>query len=178
MNADKPQAVNFPLRQDALIAETYTQSRDAVRGYIYKRIGSYADAEDLTQDLFVRLLNCNTLLNEQTVLHFIYTVARNLIVDYLRRHARSRAASEYFSVYTSRTSRDTEERIAAGEVQTLETECLLRMPQRKAQIYRLCVQQDYSAERVAAELALSRRTVENHLFAARQQMRHAISACL
>ncbi len=166
------------LRQDNLIAEAYRSSQAALCGYICKRIGSHADAEDLTQEVFVRLLEYNTLLNETTVVRLLYSIARNLVIDYLRRHARSRAAAEYFFVHARRASCDTEERVAAAEVTALESGELARMSHRRAQVYALCVHDGCAVDEAATSLALSRRTVENHLFAARQQMRQALRCCI
>ena len=166
------------LRQDSLIAEAYRSSRAALCGYICSRIGSHTDAEDLTQEVFVRLLEYNTLLSETTVVRLLYAIARNLVIDYLRRHARSRAAAEYFFVHARRASCDTEERVAAAEAVSLERCELARMSHRRAQVYVLCVHDGCAVDEAATSLALSRRTVENHLFAARQQMRQALRCCI
>ncbi len=166
------------IRQDALIAEVYRSSQAALCGYIYKCIGSRADAEDLVQEVFVRLLEYTTLLNETTVLRFVYSIARNCVVDYLRRHARSRAASDYFFVHARRASCDTEERVAFSELLSAEHSQLTLMSPRRSQVYALCVHDGCSVDETAECLSLSRRTVENHLFAARQQMRRALRACI
>lgn len=166
------------IRQDRLIAATYVEQHAALCGYIRKRIGSPCDAEDLVQDIFARLLEYNTLLDERTILPFVYAIARNRVVDYLRRHARSRAAGDYFFLHARRATCDVEERIAASELAELEQSLCQRLPQRKEQIYTLCVHDGYTAAEVAATLNLSRRTVENHLFAARCQMRSALQACI
>lgn len=174
MTADSRIAV----RQDALIAEAYVASRAALCGYIRKRIGSQSDAEDLTQEVFARLLEYTTLLNEATVLRLLYAIARNKVVDYLRRHACSRAAADYFFVHARRASCDTEERVAAAEVRSMEHAQLARMSERRSQVYALCVHEGRTVDQAASDLALSRRTVENHLFAARQQMREALKVCI
>ncbi|MDE5636567.1 MAG: sigma-70 family RNA polymerase sigma factor [Alistipes sp.] len=165
-------------RQDELIARTYEKMRDAIRGYILKRIGNAADSEDLAQDVFVRMLECNTLLTEQTLLNFTYTIARNHVIDYLRRHARSRRAAEYFSCRAAASVRNTEERIAADELERLEEESIARMSPRKAEIYVLYVHENRSVDDISGSLGLSRRTVENHIFAARQDLRSALRCAL
>ncbi len=166
------------IRQDRLIAATYVELRETLCGYIRKRIGSPCDAEDLVQDIFARLLEYNTLLDERTVVPFVYAIARNRVVDYLRRHARSRAAADYFFLHARRATCDVEERIAAAELVTLEHTLCQRLPQRRAQIYTLCVHDGCTAEEAAATLHLSCRTVENHLFAARRQIRGALRNCI
>ncbi len=166
------------IRQDRLIAATYVELHAALCGYIRKRIGSFSDAEDLVQDVFARLLEYNTLLDERTIAPFVYAIARNRVVDYLRRHARSRAADDYFFLHARRATCDVEERIAASELSELEQSLCQRLPQRQVQIYTLCTRDGLTAEEAAATLHLSRRTVENHLFAARRQMRSALKACI
>lgn len=168
----------IPFRQDALISATYGKMRGAVCGYILKRIGNAADSEDLAQDVFVRLLECNTLLTEQTLPNFIYTIARNHVIDYLRRHARSRMAAEYFSRRGMSSTRNTEERVAANELERLERESISRMSPRKAEIYVLYVHENRSVDDISTELQLSRRTVENHIFAARRELRTALRCAL
>lgn len=165
-------------RQDELILKAYLSRRDAIRGYILKRIGNYADSEDLTQDVFARLLEYNTLLTEQTLPSFIYTIARNQVIDYLRRHACSRRAAEYFFVHSHRSIRNTEEQIAVNELERLEEQSVAAMSPRKAKVYLLYVHENRSVDEISESLQLSRRTVENHIFSARVDLREALRCAL
>ena len=178
MTPESRPATTPGIRQDRLIAATYVELHEALCGYIRKRIGSPCDAEDLVQDVFARLLEYNTLLDEHTIAPFVYAIARNRVVDYLRRHARSRAAADYFFLHARRATCDVEERVAASELAELEQPLCRRLPQRQAQIYALCTRDGLTAEEAATRLGLGRRTVENHLFAARRQMRSALKACI
>lgn len=178
MTFESRQAAAPGIRQDRLIAATYVELHDALCGYVRKRIGSLCDAEDLVQDVFVRLLEYNTLLDEKTIVPFVYAMTRHRVVDCLRRHACSRAASLYFALHAPRSVRDVEERVAARDLLSIEQRLCAQLPQRRAQIYALCVHEGRPAADVAAELALSCRTVENHLFAARQQIRSALRGCV
>lgn len=166
------------IRQDRLIAATYVELHDALCGYVRKRIGSLCDAEDLVQDVFVRLLEYNTLLDEKTIVPFIYAMTRHRVIDWLRRHACNRAASAYFALHAPRSVLNVEERIAARDLLSMEQRLCMRLPRRRAQIYTLCVHEGRSTAEVAADLTLSCRTVENHLFAARQQIRSALRGCV
>ena len=55
--------------------------------YIYRRVGEAATAEDLTSDLFVRMLNAaqNGNIWKQSFSAWLYRVAHNLVVDHYRR---------------------------------------------------------------------------------------------
>ncbi len=166
--------ISNPVRQDELISKAYLDRRDAIRGYILKRIGNFSDSEDLTQDVFARLLEYNTLLTEQTLPSFIYTIARNQVIDYLRRHACSRRAAEYFFVHSVRSTRNTEEQIAVNELEELEQKSIDAMSPRKAKVYLLYVHENRSVDEISESLQLSRRTVENHIFSARVDLREAL----
>ncbi len=52
--------------------------------YIYHRLGNRALAEDLTSEVFVRFLRSGAA--PDNVAAFLYRIAHNLIVDYLRRN--------------------------------------------------------------------------------------------
>ncbi|MCD8313858.1 MAG: sigma-70 family RNA polymerase sigma factor [Bacteroidales bacterium] len=162
-------------RQDDLIAFTYEKSRPMITGYICKRIGDRAEAEDMTQEVFCRLLECGYFLNEDTILHLILSIARNLVIDWLRRHARKDAARDYFFVHSATASSRTEEEIAARELESMERRAVAKLSSRRQQVYRLCAVYGHSAKNVALNLGLSKRTVENHLFAARACVRASVA---
>jgi RNA polymerase sigma-70 factor (ECF subfamily) len=52
--------------------------------YIYHRLGNRPLAEDLTSEVFVRFLRSGTTPDNLTA--FLYRIAHNLVVDYLRRN--------------------------------------------------------------------------------------------
>lgn len=52
--------------------------------YIYHRLGNRSLAEDLTSEVFVRFLRSGTTPDNITA--FLYRIAHNLVVDYLRRN--------------------------------------------------------------------------------------------
>ncbi|MFI3316509.1 MAG: sigma-70 family RNA polymerase sigma factor [Rikenellaceae bacterium] len=164
------------LRQDALIAEVYQAKRDVIIGYIYKRIGKRCDAEDLAQDVFIQLLGYNTLLNEVTLTNLIYTVARNLTIDYLRRNIRSRNASDYLFYRGKRSSSITEEQVAVNDLASAEDRFIFSMSPQKSRIYRLSVHQGMSVGEIASLCNISNRTVEHHIYNSRKEMRQALSA--
>lgn len=165
--------------QNDRIADAYQRWYGALYGFICKRIGwdRTEDAEDLVQDTFLHLLSCRTPLDGDRLVRFIYTVAKNQVIDYLRHHACIVAARSFFQEHARRVSHNTEEMVAAHELERLEKESLDRMPRRKAQVYALYTHEGKSVQEISCQLALSRRTVENHIFRARSEIREYISVC-
>lgn len=69
------------------IEQIYTEYRDRVMGYIYARLRSRADAEDLCQDVFEKI---NMKLDgfdsgKASISTWIYSITRNSVIDFYRR---------------------------------------------------------------------------------------------
>src|SRR5690348_18454389 len=56
---------------------------------IYRIVGSVADAQDLTQEAFIKALQRQEQLkDEQKAAHWLSRIATNTAIDFLRRHGR------------------------------------------------------------------------------------------
>lgn len=163
-------------RQDDLITSVYNESRAEILGYIAKRINSRQDAEDMVQDLYLKLLGYNTLLKEETLLNFIYKIAKNLIVDYYRHNKFYVTAHNSFIRELSSTSNITEETIAANEIELIEKQGLESMSAQRRLVYELRQKDGQSVVEIADKLSLSKRTVENHILSARKEMVSYVSS--
>ncbi len=71
-------------------AELYDLHYPAIFNYFFYRVGDQALAEDLTADLFVRMVEKIGRYRERgrPFLAWLYTIARNLLMDYYRRRPR------------------------------------------------------------------------------------------
>lgn len=57
---------------------------DKIYRYCYYRLHNREQAEDITQETFLRLFASDTYRNQGQLLHYLYTVARNLCTDAFR----------------------------------------------------------------------------------------------
>src|SRR5215468_10124644 len=56
---------------------------------IYRIVGNVADAQDLTQETFIKALQRqDQLKDEQKAAHWLSRIATNTAIDFLRRHGR------------------------------------------------------------------------------------------
>src|SRR6266545_2179938 len=56
---------------------------------IYRVVGNVADAQDLTQEVFIKALQRqDQLKDEQKAAHWLSRIATNTAIDFLRRHGR------------------------------------------------------------------------------------------
>jgi RNA polymerase sigma-70 factor (ECF subfamily) len=70
------------------VAGIYTQFHQSLLSFIRSKIRSKEDAEDILQNVFVRISNnVNKLSDEEKLQSWIFTITRNAIIDYYRVNA-------------------------------------------------------------------------------------------
>jgi RNA polymerase sigma-70 factor, ECF subfamily len=70
------------------IAGLYTQFHNPVLGYIRSKIRPKEDAEDVLQNIFIKVSsNVDKLNSEEKLQSWIFTITRNAIIDYYRVNA-------------------------------------------------------------------------------------------
>ena len=163
---------------DNIITRSYEEYYQVILTYITYRITHRYEAEDLTQDVFVRLLDYKQMLRPDTVKYFLFTIARNIVIDYIRRYYKKQEIDSYLYDFTVTSSNDTEEKIIADDLMAMERTRLAAMPEQRRLIYTLNRFEDKSSPEIASELELSCRTVENHLFLGRRDMRDFFRNCI
>ena len=91
-----------------LLTETYASLCPILINYIYRRINDYESARDMAQDVFLRLMDYKHMLREETVRSMIFSIAHNLVIDYLRRYYRKQEMLAYFYEYGATVNDETE----------------------------------------------------------------------
>lgn len=165
-------------RQDELIALTYRRMYGQLKGYVLKRIGCVEDAEDIVQNVFETLLRPGLLISEQTITRYVYTIAHNLVVDWMRHHACREKAREFFAEYFPHSVEDTDSRVNIGDINKIEMKVLERTGEKGARIYMMHVYGAISVKDIAESTGTSGRTVENHIFRTRKRVREALKEAL
>jgi len=67
----------------------YEKFKRPVHSYIYRLLGSYEDADDLTQEVFTKAyVAWNDLYDRENLSSWLYRIATNLCIDQLRRRKR------------------------------------------------------------------------------------------
>ena len=152
---------------DNIITRSYEEYHQVILNYITYRIAHRYEAEDLTQDVFVRLMDYKQMLRPDTVKYFLFTIARNIVIDYIRRYDTMSASTN-----------ETEEKIIGDDLMAMERMRLATMPKQRRLIYTLNRFEGKASPEIAGELNLSCRTVENHLLIGRRDMREFFRNCI
>ena len=146
--------------------------------YICYRINNKEEAEDIAQDVFLRLMDYKQMLRPDTVKFFIYTISRNLVNDYLRRHYKKQEVNSYLYEHTVTYTNETESQVITNDLLACEKQKLFTLPLRRRKIYVMSRFEGKSASEISANLQLSPRTIENHLFISRKEIREYMKQCI
>ncbi len=84
-------SVDVETCDDAALTAVYLEYSDAIHSYIYRLLGNNEDADDLTQETFIRVHEHLASLRDAARLRsWLYRIATNLCMDQLRRRSRIR----------------------------------------------------------------------------------------
>lgn len=71
------------------LVDFWEETKAPLKSFIKNRVTNEADAEDILQEVFLKLIsNMDILMDNQKVHAWIYKVTRNAIIDYYRRNHR------------------------------------------------------------------------------------------
>lgn len=163
---------------EQFIIDAYATYRIPLINYIAKKTGNHEIAEDLTQDVYMRVLESRRMICPQKIKYLLFIIARNLITDYFRHSSRKIEADAFLSYSLPPSSNETEETILANDLLHLEQRKVSTFSKQQKRVYIMIRYEHKSPVEVAQQLNLKIRTVENHLFSGRKEIRTFIRKCI
>ena len=149
-----------------------------ISAYVYRMVGDYEAALDLTQEIFIKVYASLTRYRpEYKFSTWIYKIAHNAAIDHLRRNAgreRSLASDSDGEHYEMPIESDglTPEQQSEREERRMEIETVVRsLPAAYRELIVLRHSQDLTYEEIVDVTGLPLGTVKNRLFRAREMMR-------
>lgn len=164
-------------QNENFISEMYIQHHGRLINYIAGIINKREDAENLAQDVWVRVLTSDREMQPETGLSYLFTIAGNLCRDYLRRVYRQRGYMEeaLFTVQ-DKASTTPETEMFADELGRMEYRRVQGLPAQRRAIYIMSRYEEKTVDDIAGNMNLSKRTVENHLRLGRRDVREFLTA--
>jgi RNA polymerase sigma-70 factor (family 1) len=161
-------------REDAF-SVLFDRYYDTVRPFILRYVHSAPLADDLAQEVFIRLWeNRKKLPQLQSFKAYLMVSARNHTLNSLRAIFRSEAAmGELLRGYEQGRSQ-TADIVLQKDYQAFLENILSSLPERTRTIFRQCREQGRSYEEVAADLGISKSAVKNHMVYAMKVMRASV----
>ena len=146
--------------------------------YVYRMLGDYDAALDVTQEIFIKIYNSlHRYSSEYKFSTWIYRIAHNAAIDYMRRHKQVEqsleieANDEVFEMQLECKRLSPEQEREQSEWRTEIYSVVQKLPTNYRELILLRHTQDLSYEEIAEVTNLPLGTVKNRLFRAREMMR-------
>ena len=163
------------------VEQLYAEHRKPLERYIGHKMRQSAEAEDVVQETFTRLLNedaaaARGLLEADSPVAYLYRVAGNLAIDRLRQLKSRVDEGERGQVDDSLEDRrpDPADHLAASERLAQLKEAVGRLPLKRRQVFVLHKYRQMTYREVAEHLGISVSMVEKHMTKALAQLDMAL----
>ena len=164
--------------QGQIIANFYTVYQAELVNFAISRLGNREESEDLVQDVFIKMMSFEGIINEATIKSFAFTIAANKIKDHLRRRI-FRHKMEENAKYEMELQHSHVERVVEYyDTLRMVNDSMARLSPACAKVYRMSLIEDMTAGDIALEMNVSKRTVESQLFTSRKQVRAMLSRAM
>ena len=160
-------------------SELMTRHKTGITSYLYRRIGDRTWAEDLGQEVFLRVYRkIGDFKADAKFTTWLYRIAHNLSVDFLKRRrleprlgVMGGAASESGSLRIEAPGSTPEEAAVRQELTGKVIETIESLGNKYRDVFVLCALQGLSYEEAGEVLGLSVKTVSSRLCRARKQFK-------
>lgn len=169
------QLVVLALDGDSVAFETlFKRYREEIYGLCMGRTGgNKEDANDLVQETFVKVyINLDKYDPKYTFGQWIYTIARNTFIDYVRRRRDNLSIEALASAPSLAPMADEEpdQRIINEQHSVQIERCMASLPDKYRQMAEMRFVRELSYEEIAQQLGLPIGTVKTQIFRARERL--------
>lgn len=164
----------FIAGEAAAYAAVYKQYHLSVMAYCYRSTRCHETAEELTQDIFLKLYHARERIEpKQGVKNYLMAIARTTVLGWFRKaHYDHKIKQEFLGRYQrAQHAEDTERSIhAAIDLKQLKS-ALSELPPKGQQAFQMVRIEDKSYEETSLKLSISINTVKYHLKKADRSLR-------
>lgn len=164
-----------------IFRSVYRAEYDNLVHFIYSYTRNKQDAEDIAQETMLAIWeNRDTLDPDRNFRSYLYTIARNKTLNYLRDNAKhnmgkSLEDSEFLLNTLALSSPSVEEEINALELQTFIDRVYLSLPEKVVNTFKMSRLDGMTYNEIAEELGITAKIVEYHIHIALKALRSRMS---
>lgn len=164
---------------EAAFEEIYRLTHQKIFNFVLRYMQDRVVTRELTQLLFIRLWEKRQLISAEKPLEAqIYVIARNLVIDNLRKKARENKLAEGYAHLQQEVCFFTEETVLFNNLREQFEAVVDSLPQKRREIFILNRQAGLTYQEIAHQLSISPKTVEVQMSKALKLVRAKLSAFL
>lgn len=164
----------------SIIADYYANHYDELKEFVISRLQVVDEAEDIVQDIFVRLLQSDQMILPVTLPCLVYTMARNKVIDYWRCRQQHEKYEHFIRKcsWINSSSEGVESIFSAREVNEILERGIAQLTESQRSVYRLNLYEDMPVRQIAVVLNLKYKQAEKKLGVARKKVRGFVEKAL
>ncbi|WP_242916304.1 RNA polymerase sigma factor SigZ [Pontibacter liquoris] len=157
----------------AAVAPVFLAYEARLKGFVLKRIADKADADDMLQQLYLKLYkNCEQLQDVRDIKAWLYQITRNALVDFYREHSRHTSIADAGELPEEDFSEH-----AQPEIEALVLPLLTLLPPEYAEALRLSELEGISQKEIAARLGISYSGAKSRVQRGREKLKALFLEC-
>jgi len=186
---DETLMVRYQRGDRAAFATLVRRHHRPLYNYVLRQLRKPQAAEDVTQEIFLRVVeNANEFKHEARFSTWVYTIARNLCIDQLRKavHRRHPSLDQPLGpgdeqsalgerVADARPVGDAERTAASSQMMTIVTQLLDTMPDEQREVFLLREVANLPFREIAVVTGVAENTVKSRMRYALDRLRTALS---
>ncbi|SFG62003.1 RNA polymerase sigma factor [Pedobacter insulae] len=158
--------------EEPMFAVVFKNYKAKLYSFAWRFLKNRELSEEIVQETLLILWSHRLELREDLPLGpYLYTIARRLTLNALRNMATAAAAREKLWINLSDAHNETEEAIMLADLNDFIEKAVATLPPKQQQVFKLSRYGGKSHEEIAAELNISKNTVNNHLVEALKNLR-------
>lgn len=129
----------------------------------YKRLGKKDIAEELTQDLFLKLWEKRHTLKPQNIGGYLFVAIKNSVIDHIHAGLVANKYLDSYKTFRELSSTATQNVVEFDELSEAIEKGLTKLPVKTQKVFKLSRLESWSLDKIARHLHLSEKTVGYHL---------------
>jgi RNA polymerase sigma-70 factor (ECF subfamily) len=164
---------------EAAFEDIYRLIHQKIYNFILRYVQDRSSAQELTQLFFIKLWEKRQMLHLDKPLEAqCFVIARNLVIDALRKAARDNRLIESFHIQRDLITASTEEVVLFDNLREHFEAAVEALPTKRKEIFKLSRLQGLTYQEIANQLSISPKTVEIQMSKALKMVRAKLSAFL
>ena len=145
-----------------------------IDSYVKKRVSNSADAEDLVQDIFLKMqAGLSKLKSEEKIIPWVYRIARNSIIDYYRKKPRL----EWQELPENLSSSQQEDPSVREEIKAWLPIFIKVLPPADQEVLTLFELEGLNQKEIANKLEISLCATKSRILRARNRLKESLMKC-
>jgi RNA polymerase sigma-70 factor (ECF subfamily) len=145
---------------------------NSLRSYVYYRSGNQSIANDIVQDVFLKLWEKDFQFDENKIKNLLYKMTNNAFIDYCRKNKKS--TENINSLAVGFTKNEPEVQLEFQEFKTKYEKTLASLPEKQRVVFLMSRVEDLKYKEIAERLNISQKAIEKRMSLALKMLKQKL----